>query len=151
LPETPKGVAPPAIPEPRRTEERNAVAPQRLLLSLREAAVYASNNQLDQANLIYAGLLDAPNPPREMIAAAGTGLYRTGDYSDAVEAFRRLGPFARGEEDLRYYNAVSLFETGQYLAAKKELDCALPYIQVTDDVARYSAAIDRMAALQRAR
>jgi len=85
---------------------------------------------------------------RATIAASAQGLYRLGDYPDAVEAFRNLGTFSRGEEDLRYYKAVSLFETGRYADAKKELACALPYIQITSDVARYRDKIQKMPSPQ---
>ena len=76
------------------------------------------------------------------------GLYRTGAFTDAVNAFQRLSNFARGEEDLRYYNAVSLYETGHYDLARKELACALPYIQVTEDVTRYRAKIEQTSSQQ---
>ena len=63
-------------------------------------------------------------------------------------AFRKLGAFARGEEDLRYYDAVSLYETGNYGAAQKELACALPFLQITDDVSRYRSKIEKTATQQ---
>jgi Flp pilus assembly protein TadD len=110
--------------------------------TLREANAAAAKGQLDEANRLYASVVDAPNVSRDAIISAATGLYRTGDFIDAVRAFARLGTFARGEEDLRYYNAVALFETGRYAEAKKELACALPYIDLTSDVARYRAKIE---------
>ena len=58
----------------------------------------------------------------------------------------KFGTFAKGEEDLRYYNAVVLYETGQYVDAQKELACALPFIQLTDDVARYRTKIESTVA-----
>ena len=67
----------------------------------------------------------------------------TGDYSDAVRAFQRVGNLSRGEEDLRYYKAVSLYETGRYDDARKELACALPYIPLTEDVSRYRTKIEQ--------
>ena len=82
------------------------------------------------------------------IAAAATGLYRTSDFRDAAAEFKRLAGFARGEEDLRYYNAVSLFEIGRFDEARLELACALPFIQVTDDVSRYRSKIEQMPAQQ---
>jgi len=113
-----------------------------VLATLREANAAAAKGQIDDANRLYASVVDAPNASRDAIISAATGLYRTGDFIDAVRAFTRLGTFARGEEDLRYYNAVALFETGRYAEAKKELACALPYIDVTGDVARYRAKIE---------
>ena len=93
---------------------------------------------------MYARLLNAPNTPREMIAAVATGFYRTGDFPGALRAFQKLGTFARGEEDLRYYKAVALYETGRYAEAKKELECALPFIEMTDEVNRYRQKIEQM-------
>jgi tetratricopeptide (TPR) repeat protein len=116
--------------------------------TLDQAASLAANGQPVQARRVYLALLNASNVSRATIAAVAQGLYRLADYSDAVEAFRNLGTFSRGEEDLRYYNAVSLFETGRYDDAKKELACALPYIQITTDVARYRDKIQKMPSPQ---
>lgn len=116
--------------------------------TLEQAASLAANGQPDQARRVYLALLNAANVSRATIAASAQGLYRLGDYADAVEAFRNLGTFAPSEADLRYYNAVSLFETGRYGDAKKELACALPYIQITSDVARYRDKIQKMPSPQ---
>jgi len=116
--------------------------------TLDQAASLAANNQTDQARRVYLALLNQANVSRQTIAAAARGLYRIGAFADAVEAFRNLGTFNRGEEDLRYYNAVSLFETGHYDDAKKELACALPYIDITSDVARYRDKIQKMGSPQ---
>jgi hypothetical protein len=136
----------------RETAEKVAAAEanarRSILEQLRLANADALSGRLADANARYVALLNAPNVPREVVAAAGTGLYRTGDFQDAVRAFQKIGTFAKGEEDLRYYNAVSLFETGRYVEAKKELACALPYIQLTDDVTRYRTKIESMAAQQ---
>jgi len=116
--------------------------------TLDHAASLAANGQTDQARRVYLALLNQANVSRQTIAAAARGLYRIGAFADAVEAFRNLGTFNRGEEDLRYYNAVSLFETGHYDDAKKELACALPYIDITSDVARYRDKIQKMSSPQ---
>jgi hypothetical protein len=116
--------------------------------TLDQAASLATNNQPDQARRVYLALLNQANVSRQTIAEAARGLYRLGAFADAVEAFRNLGIFNRGEEDLRYYNAVSLFEIGRYEDAKKELACALPYIQITSDVARYRDKIQKMGSPQ---
>jgi len=116
--------------------------------TLDQAASLATNNQPDQARRVYLALLNQANVSRQTIAEAARGLYRLGAFADAVEAFRNLGTFNRGEEDLRYYNAVSLFEIGHYEDAKKELACALPYIQITSDVARYRDKIQKMGSPQ---
>jgi hypothetical protein len=124
---------------------------RKLLLALREAETYALAGQLGDANRVYNAIAQNPNATREAIAAAATGLYRTSDFPDAVIAFQHLGAFARGEEDLRYYNAVSLYETGRYDQAKKEMICALPYLQQTEDVLRYKAKIEQSATQQAAK
>lgn len=116
--------------------------------TLDQAASLAANGQPGQARRVYLALLNQANVSRQTIAAAARGLYRIGAFADAVEAFRNLGTFNRGEEDLRYYNAVSLFEIGHYDDAKKELACALPYIDVTSDVARYRDKIQKMGSPQ---
>lgn len=112
------------------------------ITTLRQADDYAANGQVARANDIYNALAVAADAPREIVAEAGVGLYRTGAYRDAASVLRKLAPFARGEEDLRYYNAVSLFETGSFADAKRELACALPYLEVTQDVSRYRNRIE---------
>jgi tetratricopeptide (TPR) repeat protein len=112
--------------------------------TVRRAEGMALAGDVAEANSMYLRLLNTPSASRDLIAAVATGLYRTGDYADALQAFQRLGTFARGEEDLRYYRAVSLFETGRFAEAKKELECALPFIDMTDDVNRYREKIEQM-------
>jgi len=121
------------------------------LLSLRQADALAATGKTDQANDIYNTVVTSLDVPREILAEAAVGLYRTGAFRNAASAFRKLSPYARGEEDLRYYNAVSLYETGEYDEAKRELACALPYIQVTADVTRYRQKIENTASRQAAR
>jgi tetratricopeptide (TPR) repeat protein len=142
---TPPALEPERVPAPVAT-----VPPPPPIIdpTLEQAASLSANGQPDQARRVYLALLNAANVSRATIAASAQGLYRLGDYADAVEAFRNLGTFAHGEEDLRYYNAVSLFETGRYADAKKELACALPYIQITSDVARYRDKIEKMPSPQ---
>jgi len=130
-------VAPEPPPPPPPASESNDAAD-----TLRQANTAAANGQVAHANRLYASVVDAPNASRDAVVNAATGLYRTGDFADAVRAFAKLGTFARGEEDLRYYNAVSLYEMGRYAEAKHELACALPYISVTPDVDRYRVKIE---------
>jgi hypothetical protein len=122
-----------------------------LLLSLRQAETFAIAGQLEDANRIYVALAQSPTSTREAIAAAAAGLYRIGGFAEAVRAFTRLGKFAIGEDDLRYYYAVSLYETGKYAEAKAELAAALPNLQRTDDVERYRAKIEQSAPAQAVR
>lgn len=135
----------------KRIADAEASARRVYLTSLRQAEAFASNGLIDDANEIYARLAGSENVPREVVAEAAVGLYRTGAFRDAVKAFRRMNAFQRGEEDLRYYHAVALYEVGDYAAAQKELACALPFIQVTDEVARYRLRIEQTAAQQAAR
>jgi hypothetical protein len=121
------------------------------LTNLRRGESLAQSGNLDEANAVYVAVANAPNAPREIVAAAATGLYRTSDFRDAVSAFARLAAFAHGEEDLRYYNAVSLFEIGRFDEAKRELVCALPFIQPSDDVMRYRAKIEQTPSERSAR
>jgi hypothetical protein len=133
----PKAAPEPPPPPPSASSESVDLAD-----TLRQANTAAANGRLADANRLYAAVVDAPNASRDAAVNAATGLYRTADYADAVRGFAKLGTFARGEEDLRYYNAVSLYEMGRYAEAKHELACALPYISVTPDVDRYRAKIE---------
>ncbi len=69
-------------------------------------------------------------------------MYRSRDFSGALATFGRIGTLRRGEEPYRYYIAVAAYETGDYARAKKELASALPFIEITPDVARYQTRID---------
>lgn len=134
-----------------RIAEAEAAARRVYLTSLRQAEAFANNGLIDDANGIYRRLAASNSIPREVVAEAAVGLYRTGAFRDSVQAFQKMGAFAKGEEDLRYYHAVALYEVGEYDAAKKELSCALPFIQVTDDVSRYRIKIEQTSAQQAAR
>ena len=113
-----------------------------VVATLREANALAAQGRIDEANRLFTAVVDAPNAFRDAIIGAAVGLYRGSDYAGAARAFGKLGTFARGEEDLRYYYAVALYETGRYAEAKRELACALPYIEVTADIARVQAKIE---------
>lgn len=118
------------------------------LTGIRQAESLAEAGNVAEADRAFVRIAAAKDSPRDVIGAAAAGLYRTGDYTDAVTAFQRLGTFARGEEDLRYYYSVSLFETGSFQQAKHELECALPFIAPTPDVERYRAKIEGMPSMQ---
>jgi hypothetical protein len=121
------------------------------LTTLRQADELARTGDTGAARELYVRLAGDRDVAREVLGESAVGLYRVGSYRDAVDAFRRMNVFARGEEDLRYYFAVALYETGQYREAQKELSCALPFIQMTDDVARYRMKIEQSAAVTMAR
>jgi tetratricopeptide (TPR) repeat protein len=142
-PEPTQPVPTPA-PAQRPIPEADSATIRGYLTELRQAEAFGDNGLVPEAEAIYTRLINTPSAPREVIAAAAVGLYRTGSFHESVEAFRRLGVFARGEEDLRYYHAVSLYEIGEYAAAQKELACALPFIELTDEVARYRLRIEQM-------
>jgi hypothetical protein len=144
--ETP--AAPPSAPVPSRTA---SLSGSEALTALRRANDFVRAGEVAAAHELYVRLADDRNVPREVLAETGIGLYRIGSYDESVAAFRRMDAFARGEEDLRYYFAVALYETGAYREAQKELACALPFIQVTDDVARYRLKIEHSAAVNTAR
>jgi hypothetical protein len=108
-------------------------------LNAAERALTASN--LDEARRLYRELLNG-SLERASIVRVAEGLYRARDFSGALSAFQRLGTLQRGEEPYRYYVAVALYETGQYERAKRELAAALPFIEITPDVARYRTRIE---------
>jgi len=100
-----------------------------------------AKDDLGSARAIYRSIVDnASDHPTLMKAAEGA--YRARDFATAIRAFDRAGTFNRGEEPYHYYLAVALYEMGRYPEAKRELDLALPYIEITSDVARYRAKID---------
>lgn len=140
--------APPTMPAPSRTA---SLSGSEALTTLRQANDFVAAGELEAARELYVRLAGDRNIQREVLAESAVGLYRVASYDDSVAAFRRMNAFARGEEDLRYYFAVALYETGAYREAQKELSCALPFIQVTDDVARYRLKIEQSAAVNMAR
>ncbi len=91
---------------------------------------------LATARAIYNSQLDTPQLPHGDLLKVGEGLYRSRDFRGAVRAFVRAGTLAKGEEPYRYYLAVSLYESGQYAAAKREL------AEKTPDVERYRVKIE---------
>lgn len=100
-----------------------------------------SGNLID-ARRFYRELLAAPGLDHDTLIRIAEGLYRSRDFSGALSAFNRVGVLRRGEEPYRYYIAVAAFETGDTARAKKELAAALPYIEITPDVARYRSKIE---------
>jgi tetratricopeptide (TPR) repeat protein len=134
-----------------RIAEVESQARHDVLGNIRHADILANTGHLGEANDIYLSIANATAATRDAITEAGIGLYRTGNYSDAANALRRLGTFARGEEDLRYYYAVSLYETGNIDEASRQLACALPYLQVNEAIERYQAKIEAAASRETSR
>lgn len=137
--------APAPVPEPVRSIVVPAATSADLshFTALRQAIALADAGQTMEAIRIWESLVDARDVAREVLIEAAIGLYRIGAYRQALSAFDRLGMLGRGEEDLRYYHAVVLYETGNYEQARRELACALPFIQVTDEVERYRLKINQ--------
>ncbi|HYH06554.1 MAG TPA: tetratricopeptide repeat protein [Thermoanaerobaculia bacterium] len=109
-------------------------------LAAGERALTASS--LTEARRIYRELLAAPGLAHETLIRVAEGFYRARDFQGALAAFERAGTLRRGEEPYRYYIAVALYETGQYERARRELASALPFIEITPDVARYRSKIE---------
>lgn len=115
-----------------------ATRPQRFA----EAEAALMRNNLPAARAIYRELLAAPDVDHAAAVRIAEGSYRSRDFEAALQAFDRAGALRKGEEPYRYYLAVALYEVGRYGEAKRELDAALPFIEVTPDVDRYRAKID---------
>ena len=138
----------PANPQPQTSvvvQPRAAVVDAGAADSLRRAEELGDRGDVAGAAEMYERMLASPSASRETLVEIATGFYRIGVYDRARYAFDRIGELQRGEEDLRYYKAVSLFETGDYYDARKEIACALPYLEVTGDVAHYRDMIHEMA------
>ena len=111
---------------------------------LRRAEALVEEGRLDDASKIYAQLARNPQLGRVERVAVATGSYRIGDFARAAQLLEKL-TIGRGEEDLYYYRAVSLFEIGRYADAHRDLQRALPHIEITDEVARTREKIAQMA------
>jgi tetratricopeptide (TPR) repeat protein len=113
-------------------------------LSKRLAAADAAlaKNDLLSARSIYRAVVETPGLDHAASMRIAEGSYRARDFATAIRAFERAAGFRKGEEPYHYYLAVSLYETGRYNAAKRELAAALPYIEVTPDIARYRTKIE---------
>jgi hypothetical protein len=109
-------------------------------LATAERALNGAN--LAAARASYRELLAAPGLDHDVLIRVAEGLYRARDFAAALNAFSRIGTLRRGEEPYRYYMAVAAYETGDYGRAKNELAAALPYIEITPDVARYRTRIE---------
>ena len=99
------------------------------------------HNDLATARKIYDQVLAQPGLDHRTLVHLGEQSYRARDFATAARAFGRSG-FNSDEAPYRYYYAVALYETGQPAAAKRELAQALPYIELTPDVAAYRAKIE---------
>jgi hypothetical protein len=99
----------------------------------------------DAAGAIYNVLLLEPPLLHTQALRVAEGLYRVRDFAGALRAFQAAGAIGPGEERFHYYFAVALFEAGKHGDACRELDLALPFIEVTEEVASYREKIYRAA------
>lgn len=141
---TPTPTPKPTPSKPAPVTPAPAKIPAKINVQARLAAGDAAlqRNALAEARPIYRELLEANGIDHATMLLIAEGLYRSRDFAGTVRAFERAGALNRGEEPYRYYLAVAMYETGDYRGAKRELAGALPYIEVTADVARYRAKID---------
>jgi tetratricopeptide (TPR) repeat protein len=140
---------PPPAPAQRPPSQQPAATPQTVTsvpkpvdvpARLGEAARHLEASRLAEARRVYRDLL-ALELDHTTLLRIGEGLYRARDFHGALDAFQRID-LRPGEEPYRYYVAVSLYETGDYAGARRELAAALPFIEVTPDVERYRGLIN---------
>lgn len=129
-------------PRPQPQQPTRRAPPAEALGDLAAADEALRHGDLERAHALYSQLLHSDLTDRDTLLQVARGLYQAEDFLGAVQAFARVGSLRPGEEPYHYYAAVALFEAGYFAAAKKQLACALPYIEVTDDVARYEAKIE---------
>jgi tetratricopeptide (TPR) repeat protein len=124
----------PAAPQPKQktVDARFADAQQAL-----------DDGKPERARSIYSALLREQHLSYAACLRLAEGLYRVRDFAGAIRAFKRVGAIDAGEERYHYYYAVALFETGHFRDARRELDAALPFIELTADVAEYRAKIEK--------
>jgi tetratricopeptide (TPR) repeat protein len=100
-------------------------------------------DDLLRARAVYRQNLETAADHTTLLRIA-EGLYRARDFAGALLAFDRVGELRSGEQPYQYYRAVAYYETGDYARAQAALQAALPYIEITDDVAGYRAKIMRV-------
>lgn len=136
----------PIVPAPAPPSTTPAAAPKTLSPQEASNRIAAGERALSAGQLIdarktYRSLIDA-GVARDVLIRAAEGLYRARDFEGSLAAFGKAGALRRGEEPYHYYMAVAYYETGQIARAKNELAAALPFIEVTPDVARYRTKIE---------
>ena len=122
-------------------------APKRVDVPARLAAAdrALASAQLAEARRIYLELLTAGSLQHAEALRVAEGLYRARDFAGALRAFGVVGQLRAGEEPYNYYIAVARYETRDYSGAKRALAAALPFIELTPDVARYRDKIEAAA------
>jgi tetratricopeptide (TPR) repeat protein len=132
----------PAAENPAPAPKPAAASAEAIEARLAEANTALEAKQLGDARTLFRAVLGLPDLPRRALIRSGEGLYRSRDFEGALIAFRRVMPLQRGEEPYRYYVAVALYETGDHAGAKEMLSSALPYIELSPEVARYREKIE---------
>ncbi|MDQ3281747.1 MAG: tetratricopeptide repeat protein [Acidobacteriota bacterium] len=127
-------------PQPAQTQRVLTAAEVNTRITAAERALNAAN--LTDARRLYREVLAIAALDHAIYIRIAEGLYRARDFAGALAGFERAGSLRKGEEPYRYYVAVALYETGQFDAARRELAAALPYIEVTPDVASYRTKIE---------
>ncbi|HEX9982493.1 MAG TPA: hypothetical protein VGF69_04450 [Thermoanaerobaculia bacterium] len=138
---TPRQTPAPQTPAPQTTAPPQA-RPVDVTARLAEGERLLARNSLPEARAIYREVLGVTSLDHATLIRVAEGAYRARDFEATVRAFTRLGRLRESEQPYRYYLAVALYETGDYAGARRELAAALPYIEVTGDVARYKAKIE---------
>jgi hypothetical protein len=134
-------VQPRPQPQPKPQPQATATKPVDINAQMAQGDAALANNNLPAARAAYQSVINQPGLDHATLLRIGEQSYRARDFATAIRAFTRSG-FATGEQPYHYYFAVALYETGQYEAARRELAEALPYIEVTQDVAQYRAKIE---------
>jgi hypothetical protein len=138
----PKRETAPPHPQPPTQDPVPQPAAKNADASLAEAQRAVDDGEIGRARSIYIALLSGLPLSHPAALRLAEGLYRVNDFPDAARAFQRAGTLVHGEEQYHYYYAVTLYETGRYAEAKRELAVSLPYIAATTEVARYRAKIE---------
>lgn len=128
-------------PRPQTSHSAPRPAPSEAASRLAAAERHLAANNLVDARVIYRQLIET-SLDRASLLTIAEGSYRARDFVTTVRAFDRVGTIHKGEEPYRFYLAVALYETGDYMRAKEELSAALPFIEITESVTRYRAKIE---------
>src|SRR4051812_47054909 len=135
-----------AVTAPREQSGADAAAPPApqptAASQLADAQRALEGGDITSAKAIYESLLTGPLLVHHDEVQLAEGLYRVHEYAKAARAFVLAGPLVAGEEKYHYCYAVSLYETGHFKEAKRELAAAMPHITATEDVERYRAKIE---------
>jgi hypothetical protein len=142
VPATPAPTPAPTPPKPAPQPQPVARTPVNVDGALTDAERAIAAGKLERARTIYRPLVEESLSHPQLLRLA-EGLYRSRDFANTVRTFARVLPLQKAEEPYRYYYAVALYETGAFAAAKRELATVMPFIEITPDVARYRAKIER--------